>query len=468
MSELAEKLISENMQTKNPLLDLGCCCLDGSEEELYQPLKDAGHLETLIFADDWQTYDPIHQIYVKRESQNPDRHRKDKRNNLHLIPNSLPSNLKHLILAGHWDSRWQLFNLDFLAELKQLQSLDLSYNHISKYQYQHNACFDKLGQLKKLGLKNTRLEGYGFLKNLTKLQELDLSDNKYEGFSGLDITSNYQDRDFSFIKNLNNLQVLNLNSYQSDTVAQTYSPLYKYAAEAPLNSLDLSNNQIKEIPSLLFKNLDQLQSLQLRNNYLKDISFLSTSTNLQRLDLSWNKVEDITVLQHLPNLQKLDISDNKIQDFAVVSCLKKLKSLKLNLSQLKDISFLAELTQLEKLDLSHNKLKDISILAAFTQLQYLNLEANPIQDINAIKQLNNLRQLDVSFDHLLYPPIWLASLKYKKGKIGDYNHLTELPKIEKIWQLLYTEDNANINLAQQLALGQGWTNENFEMYKNLL
>ena len=56
MSELAQKLIEENLQTKNPVLDLGNCGLDGTEDELYRPLADADHIETLIFSEGWYVY----------------------------------------------------------------------------------------------------------------------------------------------------------------------------------------------------------------------------------------------------------------------------------------------------------------------------------------------------------------------------------------------------------------------------
>lgn len=47
MSKLAEKLSRENLQTNNPYLDLGNCDLDGTEDELYKPLLDVEHIETL-------------------------------------------------------------------------------------------------------------------------------------------------------------------------------------------------------------------------------------------------------------------------------------------------------------------------------------------------------------------------------------------------------------------------------------
>jgi len=84
-----------------------------------------------------------------------------------------------------------------------------------------------------------------------------------------------------------------------------------------------------------------------------------------------------------------------------------------------------------------------------------------------LKELAEVNTLCITISELIYPPIWYAVLEYKKGKLGDHTHLKELPHVEKIWQLMKTEDEENINLAQQLAKGQGWTEEEFKMYKSL-
>lgn len=249
MSELAEQLIAENLKTKNPVLDLGNCGLNGTEEELYHPLKDVTHVKTLTFSGNWEIYHAKKQNWVSKFSKNDFL---DPINILLKIPDTLPKNLQELILSGEME-------------------------------------FDRY--------------------------------------------------DMSFI------------DYQ-------------------------------------FK--------------IKDFSVLTDLKNLKTLDLSYGNIEDISFLK---NLEKL---------------------------------------------------------------QYLNLGSNAIKNIEVLKRINSLKAIKVDLQHLPYPPIWLTKLIFLKGKMGDYIQLIQLPQVEKIWQLMRSNDEKNMELAYQLALGQGWTEEEFEMYKNLL
>ena len=68
MSELALQLIAENLETKNPYLDLGNCGLtdDNFPEEIVQL---ADHLEVLILASEWYKYDAKKGIWIEKKSQ---------------------------------------------------------------------------------------------------------------------------------------------------------------------------------------------------------------------------------------------------------------------------------------------------------------------------------------------------------------------------------------------------------------
>jgi len=62
--------------------------------------------------------------------------------------------------------------------------------------------------------------------------------------------------------------------------------------------------------------------------------------------------------------------------------------------------------------------------------------------------------------------IWFTNSK-NENQVSKPNVLNS-PKSKKIWQLLKTKEEENINLAQQLTKGQGWTDEIFEVYKNCI
>ncbi|MEO0584767.1 MAG: hypothetical protein AAF135_21325, partial [Bacteroidota bacterium] len=89
MSELARRLITENLKTKDPYLDLGNCDLtdDNFPEEI---LQLADHLKVLILASEWYEYNAEKAEWVKKESQNG-----GVGNRLNKIPEALKS-LYHL------------------------------------------------------------------------------------------------------------------------------------------------------------------------------------------------------------------------------------------------------------------------------------------------------------------------------------------------------------------------------------
>ena len=129
---------------------------------------------------------------------------------------------------------------DFLKDLSNLTSLDLSSNELS------NADFLKdLSNLTSLDLSYNGLSNADFLKDLSNLTSLDLSDN---GLSNAD-----------FLKDLSNLTSLDL-SYNRLSNADFLKDL------SNLTSLDLSYNRLSNADFL--KDLSNLTSLDLRNNPL--------------------------------------------------------------------------------------------------------------------------------------------------------------------------------------------------------
>ncbi len=69
MSELARRLIRENLASQNPYLDLGRCGL--TDENFPEELGDCTHLETLVLANEWYAYHPEKRKWERKESSNP-------------------------------------------------------------------------------------------------------------------------------------------------------------------------------------------------------------------------------------------------------------------------------------------------------------------------------------------------------------------------------------------------------------
>ncbi|XP_043093170.1 toll-like receptor 13 [Puntigrus tetrazona] len=179
-----------------------------------------------------------------------------------------------------------------------------------------------------------------------------------------------------------------------------------------LHFLDLTFNKIKNISTVDFASLTQLQTLQIYSN---DISFVDKLAfkdlkNLTTLMIGSNKLSSNGYLKNLQNLKSLDLANNKLDsvhkgDF---NSLKSLKNLSLPDNQISFIeagSF-SELTNLIFLNLQSNKLSQSSINAfvfsGLPNLKTLLLNNNYIsydsQDVLAqppFKQLRKLKTLNI-------------------------------------------------------------------------
>jgi Leucine-rich repeat (LRR) protein len=155
----------------------------------------------------------------------------------------------------------------------------------------------------------------------------------------------------------------------------------------------LSDECIKGIANMPF-----LQTLNLSNNNITDISFLVDLPNLRRIVLSSNQITDFSVLGELPNLQELWLYDNQIGDDALTGLtgFPSLRILYLDSNQISDFSPLSVLPSLGALGLSGNQIKELPAMSGFANLGYLGLDENEISDISQLSVLTNLTNLEIA------------------------------------------------------------------------
>ncbi len=418
MSELALQLIAGNQHTQNPKLDLGNCGLTTLPEELF----DCVWLEELILSNKW--WDPKQKEWVDSYNKGP-------RNNLSALHKNI-TNLKQLKIlkaGGNYNTKWKISDFDFLSSLTELQSLDLSFNQISKCSF-----LSSFKDLQFLNLSFNEVSDVSFLSSLTSLQSLDLSSNQISDFSFLSSLTGLQSlglslnriSDAGFLSSLTNLQSLNLSSSQISDISFLSSLM-------SLQSLDLSVNQISDFSFL--SPLTGLQSLNLSFNGISDISFVSSLTGLQSLDLSSNQISDISFLSSFKGLQTLNLSSNEVSDISFLSSLTSLQSLNLSFNPISDISFLSSLTGLHSLGLSSNPISDISFLSSLTGLQSLDLSSNGISDISFMSSLTGIQSLDLNFNKVsdisfLSSLTGLQSLDLSANEVSDISILSSLKNLQ--------------------------------------
>ncbi|HNW95140.1 MAG TPA: leucine-rich repeat domain-containing protein [Anaerolineaceae bacterium] len=170
-------------------------------------------------------------------------------------------------------------------------------------------------------------------------------------------------------------------------------------------------------------------------------------------------------LEAFTNLESLDLSDQAISDISVIQGLTKLTYLSLANNPVSDVSPLAELTNLKVLILSKSQAQDYSALASLVNLQVLLLDNSTITDLTPLSDLTNLNTLylanapaeDLSPIENIYPALAKKDFKIPSTLVDlgfsmDHNNHEAIFDSEEAsftinheaWGMPSREDNLNI------------------------
>ncbi len=212
-----------------------------------------------------------------------------------------------------------------------------------------------------------------------------------------------QDKLRDFKSNTNNVQLTNGRLKKVPNELKNCTEL-KY--------LDLFGNSIQEIPDWFFQ-FNRLEHLSLRNNTLKELpTIVFTLQNVKYLNLADNQIPEITghYFKNLMNIEKVDISYNQLTSIPSDRLeYSKCRSLSIRGNKLQKFpNAISDVHTLEKLNLSENKISSI--------------------DDDAFDGLENLIELDLSFNELTYLPTSLGKLKKLKRLNLSGNKISALPK----------------------------------------
>jgi internalin A len=260
MDKLTIQLVKKCLYEKDIYLDLGGLGLRDDDfakgSTLDKLLSVCSHIQTLILSNRWTHWETSGKEYIIHCQS------RGVYNKLTMLPPALLNleNLYALIISGDSDKPGGISDTSSLANLTKLKQLNISNNQI------------------------TEIKG---LDSLISLQQLDISNNQ--------ITE---------IKGLNRL--------------------------ARLQQLNISNNQITEIKGL--DRLVSLQQLNISNNQITEIKGLDNLLKLQQLNVSNNQVVEIKQQNGLPNLRKFNLSQNRITDISPLIPLLERNENRLNLT----------------------------------------------------------------------------------------------------------------------------------------
>lgn len=254
----------------------------------------------------------------------------------------------------------------------------------------------------------THLENKAFMY-LSELISVDLSNNKILSIHEsafqesskmllkIDLSYNYIDNigmsHFYVIKSKNGLQINlannNISIFTSTEIAENFT----------IESLDLKNNYLKKLESL-----PKVLRLEVDNNKLKEIHITETMLTVSARN---NSITEMKFDKNL-TIESLNLAENNLtkEIFFKLKCADKMKSLDLsntNLGPL-DVDSFAEMTVLENLNIANSSLGKISfgLFSHQQNLKSLNISQNNLVfiDYHMFTSLEKLTTWDVSGNKL--------------------------------------------------------------------
>ncbi len=315
------------------------------------------------------------------------------------IPESVFAS-KHLI-EGIDLSYNRLKDVDFLSLKDSRTNTDMAYPELKELFLQGNYISD----ISNLAFKNDQGE---IVSRIPKVTVLTLSRdlNYYEYKTGAlgkpvfkdkseleyDITTPMDIAPIGLLKNVTTLWLA--NNYITDI-----SPLSSCTV---LATLDLSGNSItaNAVTDGLapISKLQSLVCLKLDNNDIQTVRSLKRLIYLDILSLSNNQIGNVSgIIDSMSLLTYLDLDNNELSTFDAGN-FSRLKRLYLENNKLVQVQNLNAATGLVELRLNNNTVdsETISSIAALTGLNYLSLSGNTVVDLNFLNDLTALTHLELA------------------------------------------------------------------------
>ncbi|XP_075237779.1 uncharacterized protein LOC142333996 [Lycorma delicatula] len=360
---------------------------------------------------------------------------------LEVVPIQLNPDLQEIDLHGN-----RIINVDYTLRIYQnLRHLDISINKIG-YLGKHNfelqdkllvlnisrnqvvalkkGVFKGLKSLRTLDLSHNELQEveHSAFHETVQLEELDLSHNK--------ITSFYDDTVF---KTLRMLRVLSLTGNE---ILEVPSAVFKHLPNPSLEVVELSNNLIgvleeRSFPALVFKNL---QILKLAANVINDVhgSSFNSLHALSHLDLSYNNLSNVPTQQlaKLSRLTELNLSGNAFNVIPPVAFQSLFQLKVLRLSWMPYLHRIESRAFVDNIHLETVVMNDNLYVTRFPSriffgnphLLHISLRRNSLTTLDESHfPLDRLRTLDVSGNpfNCNCSLLWLWKLAEQESSLGD-------------------------------------------------
>ncbi|XP_061526506.1 leucine-rich repeat-containing G-protein coupled receptor 4 isoform X2 [Phycodurus eques] len=280
-------------------------------------------------------------------------------NRILYIPDNAFANLTSLVVLHLHNNRITEIGNKCFTGLVNLETLDLNFNNLIAFP----KAIEALPKLKELGFHSN---------DITSIPEGAFHNNP------LLRTIHFYDNPLSYVGSTAFQNLSDLHSLMLRGAGMMHDfPILTWTNN--IESLTLSGTRISSVPTVLWDNLKLLRTLDLSYNEIKELPSLQGCVQLQEISFQHNQIEQIgrQHFQGLTALRLLDLSRNKIKFIH------------------RD-AFLT-LAALTNLDLSVNSLTVLS-MTGLRALSQLKLSGNPqMKNVLTVRQLPKLRSISLPY-----------------------------------------------------------------------
>ena len=210
-----------------------------------------------------------------------------------------------------------------------------------------------------------------------------------------------------------------------------------------LQTLNLNECGLSNISAL--GNLTELTSLDLSNNSISDLSALRGCQKLSVLLVASNALVDLNALSGMTTLTELDISGNRVTSLEPLAACTGMLTLRVNSNGLSAIGVLQNMPELQIFQASNNSISDVSPLNSCTQLVRLNLKNNQVTTADFLSLMPLLTHVDISHNSISALPQLPENAALQK-LYASYNQLTDLTVLSNLASLNYVDVDYNPEL----------------------
>lgn len=160
-----------------------------------------------------------------------------------------------------------------------------------------------------------------------------------------------------------------------------------------VTKLDLSDRELTNAQISNLRHLKQLKYLNLKDNYITDLSCLAGLTQMESLHFTNNNVTDISFMKDMNELREISAENTGISDISVLRGKTKLESVFFGDSYVTDITPIADSRGLKYVGFNEAQIPDISALEGMTELETVCFAGCGITSLEPLSQAKKLRNI---------------------------------------------------------------------------